>query len=119
MKFILALSLVFGMTGCDWFKKTGCSVAKRASDVLSHEIAGQLACKNVDAIKKVVDAQLEKVHVCEVGAVGIIGDLVCPPLIGILINGSISQLPAEWECSGGPAKEGLSDLLIETCKKAF
>lgn len=120
MKLVLVGLLALGMTGCDWFKKTGCSVAKRASEVVSAEVATQLGCKNVSAIEALIEQQLvEKIKVCEIGALGVIGEVVCPPLVSGLLNGAISQIPAEWECSGGPAKEGLKDILLNVCKKSF
>lgn len=119
MKLVLMLLVAVGMTGCDWFKKTGCSLQQKAVTLVSAEVAAQFACKNVPAIEKVINEQLDKVHVCEIGALGVIGDVVCPPLISGLLNGALSQVPADWECSGGPVKDGLKELLVAQCKKAF
>lgn len=111
------LCLAVGLAGCTKTPEPVCTVAKTISSHVASEIATQLSCSNVDAIKATLDQKLVDLKVCGLAAESIIGEVICPPLIEALLTGALANVPAAWGCSGGPAKEGLKDLLLVACKK--
>lgn len=117
MKYLVGLAMLF-VAGCT--KNPLCDVAKSIADGVKGEVAKQLDCKNQEAIKATIVAQLEKIKVCEKAqAMSPIGDLVCQPLVDGLLGAVQTQIPAEWECTGGPGKELVKTKLIEVCQKAL
>jgi len=130
MKFLtLALmSLALFVGGCT--KKTQpvvCSAAKSVSSLVASQIVTQLSCKNLDAVKADLDAQLEKLNICEkaesarsaISAQSAIGDLVCKPVVDALVAGALAQVPAAWECSGGKVTEDVKASILAACTKAL
>ena len=114
-KLIIVTLLAF--VGCT--KTPVCDAGKAVSGVVSAQIAVQLECKNVDAIKAYIDGQLSKANICGPAATGVIGDVVCGPFVDGLLSGALAQVPSDWQCTGGPAKDVLKTKLLDACKKAI
>lgn len=128
MRLILVGVLAFAFTGCTFFKSSGCEVSKGVSSLVAANIASLLTCKNVDAISAALDAELAKTKICEASAQkslavvetqSAIGLIICEPVINALSTGVLAQLPASWECSGGPLTDGVRAKLLEACQKAL
>lgn len=128
MKFLVMLVLVFGMIGCTKKEVKGkvCDTAKTAAAIVAAQTAVELGCKNVDAIKADLEKKLVDGKVCEpvpetglLSAKSAVGTLVCPPVIDGLFAGALTQIPASWECTGGPLVSDIRTKLIDACTKAL
>lgn len=127
MKMITFLFVcVFALVGCTKqdAKEVLCDSGKTASGLLASQIAVQLECKNVDAIRADLDLKLIDLKVCEpapvtIQAQGALGDAVCTQLVGALTSGLLVQIPAKWECTGGAVTEDIKAKLIASCSKAL
>lgn len=118
MKYVLGLVLALGLAGCTK-GSVGCKAADRASDIIAKEVGYQLECENSAAIKLFIDKKLAEAKVCQAGAIGIIGDLICPPIVDGVVAGVVTQIPSDWKCKGGLIKDSLKGQLLLACKKAF
>jgi len=123
---MLFLSMfVFALTACTKqdAKEVLCDSGKTASGLLASQVAVQLDCKNVDAIRADLDLKLVELKVCEPQtstlALGVIGDAVCGQLVGALTSGLLVQIPKSWECTGGAVTEDIKKKLIASCSKAL
>lgn len=117
MRKILLITL-FALTGCT-SKDPVCDVAKRVSGLVAAEVATQLECKNKAAIEETIVGLLKDNNVCKSSAQSVIGEMICPSLVGALINGAMKQIPSKWECSGGKAADGAYEKLLEVCKRSI
>lgn len=129
MKLILATVVLFAFTGCKT-EPVGCTLEKSATSLLAATITTQLSCKNLDAVKTDVQAQLVKLNLCVqptptatpaagITTQGALGDLVCKPVVDGLMSGVLGQIPTSWECSGGAVGDAARQLLMAECKKAL
>lgn len=131
MKFLIAFLLSFALFGCTQTKPLVCDLSKSVSSLVAAQISTQLTCKNLDAVKASVDAQLVKLKLCDqpapaiIAAKGamatksVIGDTICGPVIEGLLAGVLSTLPTEWACSGGPVTDSVKVQLLAACQKAL
>ena len=122
--------LVLGLMACtkEEVKEKACDASKLAASVVAIQASTELSCKNVDAIKATLEAKLIEAKVCELPAAtpaqGIVaqstvGETLCAPLVEGLFAGGISQLPKEWECTGGTLALEAKAKLIAACVKAI
>ncbi len=107
-----------------------CDTGKTAAGLLSAQIAVQLECKDVDAIKADVEKKLVELKVCEAPApvvqpagmvkpLSAIGDVVCTSVVTGLTTGLLTQIPSAWGCTGGKLTDELKTKLLEACSKAL
>lgn len=127
MSFLLACCFLFvGCTKQD-AKVVLCDTGKTAAGFVSTTIAVQLDCKNQDAIRADVEAKLVDLKICEapkpeankIGALSVVGDAICKPVIDGLVAGLLTQIPSKWECSGGKVTDDLKLKLYAACSKAL
>lgn len=137
MRLLVSIALAVGLSGCSWFQKNQvlCDLGKSVSSLVAAQVATQLTCKNLDAVKADLDAQIAKIKIsgtgiCEmpapapqpVGAIsaqGAIGDVICGPVVDSLAAGLLVQIPAAWGCTGGPLTDTIKLQLLTACKKAI
>lgn len=115
---LLTCAALLAMVGCT-SKDPVCDVAKKVSSVVATEIATTLDCKNQAAIETTINGLLKDNKVCEATTQSMIGELICPTLVTGLMTGALKQIPATWQCSGGPFKDTAKDKLLELCKKSI
>jgi hypothetical protein len=115
-KLMLATALM--LTSCT-SKDPVCDVAKKVSTVIASEVSTLLECKNQAAIETTINGLLKDNKVCEASTQSVIGELICPTLVTGLMTGALKQIPATWQCSGGPLKDTAKDKLLELCKKSI
>lgn len=118
MKYFLSLT-IFMFIGCTGKETPVCVVGKTISEVVASEVAVQLQCKNKQAIVDDMFKQLETWKVCEPAMQSVIGDLICPRLVGELIDGAFRQIPTKWECDGTALKDSAKSQLIALCRGAI
>lgn len=127
---LVIFALVFAVVGCtkEEAKVVLCETGKTAASLLSAQVAVQLECKNIDAIKADIEKKLVDLKVCEApapaptGALStksVIGDALCKPVVEGLIAGLLTQVPAAWECTGGKLTDDAKLKLFEACAKAL
>jgi hypothetical protein len=122
MRMVFALFAVFALliTGCTKGEDAGCAVAKTASSLVAAQVSTTLSCKNLDAVKEDIDAQISKTKICDQNtAQGPVGEMVCPMAVSAVMGGALKAIPAKWECSGGMPAEKLQELLLTQCKKGI
>lgn len=125
--FALVLFCLFFITGCtkDEVKGKLCEAGKTAATVVATQLSVELSCSNMEAIKADMEEKLVKANICEKpeeGTVAIksaVGDAICAPVIEGFFSGAVTQLPAEWGCTGGPLADEAKAKLIAACSKAF
>ncbi len=120
-KVLLAVLLMFGLTNCT----TVCSVAKSGAAALAPVIASPaiLNCSNTPAIQAWLDGQMQKLGVCQgtkiakVASISVsdVGSFVCAPLVAILADVTLKQVPPEWGCSGGALTDSGRAALLALC----
>ena len=129
---LVILAFVFATVGCtkEEAKEVLCDTGKTAAGILSAQVAVQLECKNVDAIRADIEKKLIDLKMCAApapapepaglfAAKSAIGDALCKPIVEGLVAGLLTQVPAAWECSGGKLTEDAKLKLIEACSKAL
>lgn len=130
MRLVAILTVcLFTFVGCtkQQAKDVLCDTGKTASGLLSAQIAVQLDCKNVDAIRADIEKQLVSLKICEapkpaanlMSAKSAIGEAICKPVIDALAAGALTQIPAGWECKGGQVTDDLKLKLYAACTKAL
>lgn len=130
MRFLVVFLLSFVMFGCTQAKPVVCDLSKSVSSLVAAQISTQLTCKNLDAVKASIDAQLVKLKLCDQPAPAIIakgaistqsaiGSAICGPVVEALSAGVLSTLPGEWGCTGGPITDPLKAQLLAACIKAI
>lgn len=114
--------------GCTSTKTVVCDLSKSVSSLVAAQISTQLTCKNLDAVKASIDAELAKTKLCDATPVAaaalvkpqsVIGDAVCGPVIDGLTAGVLTQVPASWGCAGGPLTDSVKAQLLAACQKAI
>jgi hypothetical protein len=129
-KLLLTAIVVTGLLGCtkEEVKEKACDTAKMASTIVAAQVSAELACKNLAAVKQTIEDKLVEIKVCEavvpaqngaMGAKSLLGEALCAPVIEGIFKGGISQLPKEWECSGGKLADEAKAKLVSACAKAF
>lgn len=79
--------------------------------------ANLLQCSNKAAIKKWYDDKAAQFGICT-AQTGAIADALCKPFIDSIVPGIVdAPIPKEWGCTAENAKESLSALLVDLCKK--
>lgn len=124
-KIILAIFVLFGVAGCT----TVCNLAKSGAAALAPVIASPvvLNCTGTAAIQSWLDGQMAKLNVCQstklakVASISVndAGDLVCGPLVAILTETALKQIPADWGCSGGILTDSAKAKLLAACNDAI
>jgi len=115
-KLMLATALM--LTSCT-SKDPVCDVAKKVSTVIASEVSTLLECKNQAAIEATIVGVLKDNKVCDATTSSVIGELLCPTVVSGLMSGALKQIPAAWQCTGGPLKDTAKDKLIELCRKSI
>ena len=115
---ILALMLLAAViSGC---KSPGCLLEEKVAFSVSGAISTQLQCKNSDQVHKDITAALSKLALCKKPQqTGAVADFVCP----MVSQWAVEQMkgiviPGSWGCSATIAKDKLSSLITEACRKA-
>lgn len=129
MKAIIALFAVcvLALTGCTKEEVKGkvCEAGKTAATIVSAQVAVELSCQNEGAIRAAIEQKLVEAKVCEkpaegaISTMGVVGEALCTPVITGLFAGGVSQIPAEWGCTGGKLADEAKAKLIALCSKAF
>jgi len=130
MRPILILILWILVSGCE---TTGgrpplCEAAMIATNQASKAVASVLECEAPEAIAKTIQSVVENTGICQpketkvvvsslaLSPMGLIGNIVCPPVGRIIVKLAAKQLPEDWECSAEVAKDKLKDLIVRGCK---
>ena len=135
---LLTLVTVFAFVGCTKteVQEKICDGAKTASAIVAAQVSIELACSNVDAIKKSIEDKLAEGKICvkaeeqkvadaTVAAkggmqlMGVISDALCTPVIEGMFAGGIQQLPKDWGCTGGQMATDFKAKMIAACSKSF
>lgn len=134
MRLLISMIFLFATlsAGCtkEAAKEVLCDTGKTASAILSAQIAVQLDCKNVDAIRADVDKKLIDLKVCEapkppapapgvISSMSAVGDVICKPVVDALFAGALTQIPATWGCTGGKLAEDAKLKILAACSKAL
>lgn len=133
MKFLICFLFLFATLGCtkEAAKEVLCDTGKTASALLSAQVAMQLDCKNVDAIRADIEKKLVDLKVCEapkpmptlapgaLTAMSAVGDVVCKPIVEAIFAGMLTQVPVGWGCSGGKLADDAKLKLLAACSKAL
>lgn len=131
MRLLSLLFVLFFTFGCtkEKAKEQLCSAGKSATIMLSAQIAKDLSCKKADLIAADLENKLYDAKICEkveiqktqvqIQSKSAIGDAICGPLVDGLIGGALTQIPKEWECSGGSLAADAKAKLVEACSKAL
>ena len=105
MKVLGILFFTFALmisTGCtkEQAKEKVCDLGKTAATLVATQVATELSCKNVDAIKADIEAKLVESKLCEKAEEqksmmlkSVIGDAICGPVVEGLFAGALTQLP--------------------------
>jgi len=133
MKYLITLILALSLSACESAPKKphpiqdiGCSMGKVIGFGLSGEIALALDCKNEAAINDAIFDALVKVNVCQAPPEAMSMAFAPQESFGQRLCGSVARMAfmaltaekfAEWQCSGGDAKEKLFDKVDEMCSK--
>lgn len=136
MKIVLAALALVLVSACtkdkadDAANAVGCALEKSVVSLTTATLGDQLACKNIDAVKAAVQAEINKSNICKkpdvvtedkgtMGTKGAIGDVVCQPIVDGMALGLLSKIPADWECTGGVPVEKLKATVLAACQKAL
>jgi hypothetical protein len=126
MKGLIAFVLLFTVAGCT----TVCELAKSGATALAPVISSPevLNCTGTAAIQSWLDSQLVKLNVCSTSTkvakvvgftVNDVGSLVCAPLVAILSDTALKQIPPDWSCAGGVLTDSAKAKLLAACLKAL
>jgi len=126
MRSILFVAFFLFTVGCTktQVKEALCDSGKTAAAVVAVQIAQELNCSNVEAIKLDIEKKLIDVKICEAAeekakSVALIPEYICAPVIEGLFSGAIAQIPSSWGCTGGTLAAEAKAKLIASCSKAL
>jgi hypothetical protein len=133
MKKCIFVGLFLGLVGCTKSNPVGCAIQDSVVSLVSSGIVTQLACKNLDAVKASIQAEVEKAKLCvqpapapalataakDPNLKGPIGNVICGPVIDALTGGILAQIPSAWSCTGGVPADQLKAFLLAQCQKAI
>jgi hypothetical protein len=134
MKYVLFVIALLALSACESAPKKphpiqdiGCSMGKVIGFGLSGEIALALDCKNEMAINDAIFDALVKVNVCQappenpaimsLTAKDSFGQRLCGNVARMAFMALTAEKFAEWQCSGGDAKEQLFEKVDELCAR--
>lgn len=126
MKMLIVLFLF--MSSCttpttnptDPIKTVGCSIESSLALGLSQTFAATMSCTNVAQIQSDILSTLGSVNLCaakpqgQVKAQGIIGDIVCPSVVGSVMALVSTKIPVTWGCKLN-SSSALTVALTKTC----
>lgn len=147
MKKFLVFVPLLAMLGCtksadpakDPVNQVACALEGAAVSLVSGAVVTQLACKNLDAVKAGVGAIVAKSNICKPpatpspapaaaaavsvkGSVAVnsaVGNILCAPIVEALMAGALTQIPADWQCSGGVPADKLKAAVLAACLKSL
>lgn len=134
MKKLLFAVVAFAMVGCTKSNPVVCAVQDSVVSIVSGAVTSELACKNLDAVKADIAVQVGKLNLCKpaaaapaapaitaqaVTAQGAVGNVICAPVIDVLMGGVLSTIPATWGCTGGLPADKLKAAALAACLKAI
>jgi len=108
-------AIVFGvaliLSGCNF--NWGCALQTTLSGAVSNAVSTALQCQNKGQVLSDITALVSKTGVC--APQGVIGNIVCPQLSGLIISQLGNQIPASWQCNPMPAEQSLAAMASAAC----
>jgi hypothetical protein len=120
MKGMFLGAALLAMSGCTQKDAAPivCDVLFKSVTAAAGGVAGALGCANVPAVAATLSQPVMSLKLCSEQASGLVGDAVCGKVVDTIMSIGLSQLPADWKCTGGSVGDKAKEVLTAKCKEA-
>jgi len=118
---LLVTGMLLAMTGCTKQEAAPvvCDVLFKSVTGAAGGVASALGCSNVAAVAATLSQPVMSLSLCSgTQTSGLVGDMVCGKATETILSIGLSQLPAEWKCTGGPLGDKAKEIITSKCKES-
>jgi len=120
-KGLLVTGMLLAMTGCTKQEAAPivCDVLFKSVTASAAGVASALGCSDIAAVAATLSKPVLSLSLCSTTQTsGLVGDMVCGKATDTIMSIGLSQLPAEWKCTGGPLGNKAKEIITAKCKES-